>query len=200
MRRAKLVGIGLLALAALAAAGCTGNDVDDGDSADILLQILSLDNPAITEGGGAGACSVTGAPCLDSGDCDPADPTDVCVFADACVITEWSATLANEAKSELSGGSPFNDVFMEGVTIEYAWANGFAMAPLTVPLASTIVAGSTGQAQFFPITGEDLAALRAAFPAQSRSANVTVTFRGRIAGGEVATVSAGSQLFVEACP
>jgi hypothetical protein len=199
MRRAILSSwIGLLGLALLAAAGCTGNDVDDGGGADVLLQVLSLENPAVTEGDQTGLCSVTGAPCLDSTDCDPLDPTDVCEFGEECLISEWSASMQNSAKSELGGTTTFDDVIVQSVTIEYVWTNGFVMAPSTVPLSSTVPAGGAATANFFPISAADLEALVAG-TSGTRSANVLLTFRGETTTGEGVSVTAGSQLFVEAC-
>lgn len=202
MRRPKLWWISLLGLVLLAAPGCTDSNLDDPDTGNVVLQVITLDNPSVQGDTQLGTCTVTGAQCLDNSDCDAFDPLDVCFIDPAaaeCVIEEWNATLGALAKTELANSSPFNDAVMVDVTVTYEWLNGFSMSPYTVPLSGTIPAGGTAQVTFFPMSSEDLAALRAAFPLVARTANVTLRFRAKVEDGTNISVAQGAQLFVEAC-
>ncbi len=202
MRRPNLWWI-LLGIAVLAAPGCSDSDIDEGDSANVLLQILEIDNPPVQGSVQVGSCSVTSAPCLDSADCDPNDPTDICVIGPTtaeCVITEWSATLQNKPKTDLAIETPFNDIVLQDVTISYTWENGFVMDAVTVPLGITIPANTSKVVTFFPLTADDLAALQDSLPTPiPLSATLTMTFRGQLEDGVDLSRTAGTQLLVEAC-
>jgi hypothetical protein len=193
------------ATALVLAGACTSNTLDDADSANVVLQVENLENPVVTGNVQLGVCANSGAQCLDTDDCDPNDPADDCVIDPSgteCQISEWNATLANEPKTALAVDSPFSDIVLQDVTLEYTWHNGFVMSggnSRVIPLSGTIQPNTTQQVGFLPISAEDLTDLRAAFPAQERSANVQMTFRGRVEDGEAVTVTAGGQLFVEAC-
>lgn len=202
MRRSNLCWISLLGFALLVVPACTDSNLDNGDSANVVLQMLDLQDPVVKGQTQIGTCTVSGAQCLDSSQCDALDPTDVCFIdptAATCIITEWSATLANAPKSALATESPFSDIALTDVTVSYEWLNGFVMDPFTVALSGSIEPSATRIVKFFPMSSEDLAALRAAFPLVARSANVTLRFRGKVENGDDVERTAGAQLFVEAC-
>lgn len=200
MRRPNLWWI-LLGIAVLAVPACSDSDIDEGDSANVLLQILEIDNPAVQGTVQVGTCSVTGASCLDNSDCDPLDPTDVCdLVTGECVITEWTATLQNAPKTDLAVETPFNDIVVQDITVSYSWETGFAMTPITFPLGLTIPANTSKAITFFPLSGEDLGALLASLPTPAAvTADLTITFRGELEDGVKISRTAGAQLFVEAC-
>jgi hypothetical protein len=197
--------MGLVLVLPFLAVGCTSNSVDDGDSANVLLEVVDVQNPPITGSVETGSCTVSGNVCLTIADCDPQNfPGDQCQFdpgGEGCQITEWSANLANVPKSESAAlGDPFNDIVVESVEVVYAWDSGFVNGPVTFPVAATIPVNATAAVTFFPMTNADLAALGAFLPpATATTAFVTMTFRGKAIDGESVSVTGADQLFVEAC-
>jgi hypothetical protein len=190
------------ACALVLAVACTGSSLDDGDSANVVMQVQNLNDPPVTGSVQVGSCVLSGLPCVSDDDCADNDDCFIDPTGTECQVVNWNATLLNKPKSELAGESPFNDIVLQDVTLEYDWLNGFQMSggdTRVIPISGTIDPNGTQQVTFLPISAEDLDDLRNAFPAQERSANVTMTFRGRVEDGEKVTVSAGGQLFVEAC-
>ena len=88
--------ISSLAVLLLFAAGCTHDTLDDGDSADVIIEVAVLSNPAVT----AALDTTTGA----------------CTFT----VEDWTVEVANRPKNESVSG-PFNDVEMISVNISYNW-------------------------------------------------------------------------------
>ncbi len=205
--RASKTWISLMLVVFVMTAACTNNSVDDADSANSVLEVVTLDNPAITGQITAGTCSLdTARVCVTDADCSatPDLPAGgVCLIdptGEGCQVEEWSASLGNVPKSELGTTSPFNDIVMQSVTISYAWDVPFANGPVTFPLAGTISPGSTLASTFFPITNADLTALGANLPVPiAVTGFLTLTFRGTMVDGSPVVVTAGEQLFIEAC-
>ncbi len=207
--RASKTWISLMLVVFVMTAACTNNSVDDADSPNSVLEVVTLDNPAITGQITAGTCSLdTSRVCVTGLDCagDPGlgvpaggvcliDPT-----GEGCQVEEWSASLGNVPKTELGTTSPFNDIALQSVTVSYTWDVPFANGPVTFPLAGTIPPGSTISTTFFPITNADLSALGATLPLPiAVTGFLTMTFRGTMVDGSPVVVTAGEQLFVEAC-
>ncbi len=205
--RASKTWISLMLVVFVMTAACTNNSVDDADSPNSVLEVVTLDNPAITGQITAGTCSLhTSRVCVTDADC--AATTDlpaggVCLIdptGEGCQVEEWAVSLGNVPKSELGTTSPFNDIALQSVTVSYTWDVPFANGPVTFPLAGTIAPGSTINSTFFPITNADLTALGATLPVPvAVTGFLTMTFRGAMVDGSPVVVTAGEQLFIEAC-
>jgi len=164
----------ILAAVLLAAAACTGNDLDDGSSADVFLEIATFENPSIT-----------------------AQQTEgLCVFE----VVSWSATIEVVPKNELAT-APFNDVVMEEVLIEYyapddADHTTLLFGPRRVQLGDVVIpTGASNSITFEPISFDDLGT----YGTEGSTLNLVVTFVGRTIEGTTVGVSAGRQLFIENC-
>jgi hypothetical protein len=191
--------VAILALCALP--GCTNNDLDDGDSANAIMEVAQLSAPKVSGNVTTGTCTNSNLTCLSDANCDPNDPQDTCFIDPAgaeCEIVDWTATLRNAPKTPLNA-APYADMIVQSVTVSYNWFNGFVSPPRTFSLGGTIEPGSTLAVQFKPLTAEDLEDLRAFAPSQERSANVTLVFRGVLVDGDPVSATAGQLLLVEAC-
>jgi hypothetical protein len=104
------------------AAGCTNDGLDDGSSADVILEVLSMENQPITANQTTavqGTCSVSGNLCQNNDEC--AD-TETCFRPTVCLfeVQQWTASVAAAPKNSLAL-PPFNDVRMQTVDIRYDW-------------------------------------------------------------------------------
>jgi hypothetical protein len=112
----------------LVAAGCTNDGLDDGSSADVILEIVSLDNTPVTANlttSAQGTCFDAANPpgsgtlCSSTAECPQ---TEACVRPTLCLfeVQQWSASVASAPKNSLAL-PPFNDVRMQTVDIRYDW-------------------------------------------------------------------------------
>jgi len=151
-------------------AGCTGNSLDDAGAANVVLEVLSFDSPAVTgELLGGGGCGFT--------------------------VTEWEVSLSALPINSLVG-TPFNDVVMVSVDMVYVWDDALlSTPPRSVGLGSVVIpVSSTGSITFAPIGFTDLSS---AFSGES--AVITLTFRGHTVEGTAVTLQTSKQLLVESC-
>lgn len=157
---------------ALVTTACTNDNLDDGGSADVVLEIESLDNPPIT----ATLNTTTG----------------LCTFT----IKDWSFGAINLPKNELALESGFNDISLTSVTIAYAWVDPLLSTPTRVVGLGGIVVpvGETATLEFSPMTFDDLSV---AF--QSSSASLTMLFEGRTVEGSTVRRTVLRQLNVSSC-
>jgi len=200
MIRWKSWALSLVVLVVLVAAGsCTNDSLDDGDSADVVLEITQLDNTKVSAAAqqGSGTCSFSGGQCTVNSDCPIAES---CTGTTGCQLTatEWSFTVANLPKNSIGITQPFNDVVMNSVDITYAWVVAPpANSTATVGLGGvTIPVNGTGTFKFFPISSAGLTAAGV----DGNTANLTMVFRGRTVDGTGVTGVSLAQLNVEACP
>ncbi len=207
--RASKTWISLMLVVFVMTAACTNNGLDNADAPNTVLEVVTLDNPPITGQILAGTCSldetricVSDLACLpdpgqgipDGGICE-IDPTE-----EGCQLEEWSVSLGNVPKSDLATTSPYNDIVMQSVTVNYAWDVPFANGPVTFPMAGTIQPEGTLNSTFFPITNADLSLLGDSLtPPIAVTGFLTMTFRGTMVDGSPVVVTTGEQLFVEAC-
>ena len=164
----------LVAAAALAALpACNSTSLDDGDSANVVLETGTITVPPI------------------QGQID--DVTGVCTFT----ITDANAQLFNKPKNELATTSPFNDIRNLSVTIDYLWDSALvAPTPQRVLLLpGTVPANGSFTTQFTPILLGDLTADK-----EGHSANMSMTFRGEtVDGTEVSALGLGRTLSIGSC-
>lgn len=162
----------LVAAIVLIAAGCTGNSLDDADSADVVLEVFNI--PQIPP--------VTTAIDASSGNC---------LFT----ITNLTVTFQNKPKNELGAESPFNDIEMRSVTLSYTWDTPALTTPTRiVPLGGTIAAGGSGTVSFQAIAAGDLTTGNA-----GHSAGVTMFFQGQTVSGNAVSARGGGTLTVNSC-
>lgn len=169
--------IPILAAVLLAAAACTGNAVDDGSSADVVIEVATMENPPVTAQAVEGGCTLE--------------------------VVDWTATIDANPKNSLAGGEsiPFNDVVMDSVTIEYyAFDDNDRATPLFGPRIVglgniAIPAGGSNSVSFAPISFEDLAGV-----GPGSTLNLVLIFRAVTVEGTTIHATAGRQLFIEACP
>lgn len=131
MEKAKriLMTLGVLGVAAFLPA--CNSALDDPDSADVVLQVMSI----------------TGQPIQSQ------DDGTGCTF----LVQDWTALLGNEPKNELATQSPFGDIRLIRIDATYDWGGtGTDVVFGALPLAGTVPAGGTQTVQFVPIMLENL--------------------------------------------
>lgn len=174
MFRRKYLVIATLAALLTVAGACTSDTLDNGGGADVIMEILVLDNPPVTA-------------TLD-------EATQVCTFT----IEDWNVDIANEPKNALAL-APFNDLVLIRVVINYTWLSGpgggLSTPQRIVGLGGvTIPAATSGQVTFSPIAFDDLSLANA-----GRTANLILTFEARTVEGTPVSRTVLRQLNVEAC-
>ena len=200
MMRWKSWALSLVVLVVLVAAGsCTSDSLDDGNSADVVLEIVSLTTRPVTAAAqqGSGSCSFSGGPCTVSSDCPFGE---ACTGATGCVLTavEWTFTVENLPKNSVGVTQPYNDVVMNTVDITYVWQTAGPTTPLrTVGLGGVAIpVNGSGTVKFFPISAADLGA----GGVDGNTADLTLVFRGRTVDGTGVTGVSLAQLNVQTCP
>lgn len=167
----------LLAALLLVVPACTSNSLDDGDSADVVLEVVSLDNPPVAgEIGEGGFCGFT--------------------------VESWTASLANIPKNRVSGEgtSPYNDIVVNSLVIAYEWIDCASCSTVDrfVGLGNVSVpAGGLNAVTFEPIALDDV--LNGLPDIEGSTANLTLTFTAQTVEGTVITERAYRQLHVESC-
>jgi hypothetical protein len=114
-------------------------------------------------------------------------------------ITNVSAALKNLPKNHLAITSPFNDIYMQDVLINYVWDDATTTGTLAVTAAqfgigATVPANGSITAQFPPINGQDLTSDRI-----GHSARLILVFRGTSVAGESVSATSGGSLIVNPC-
>jgi len=180
MRSTKLWILPVLALAVLAFAGCTGNSLDDGGSADVVLEVSVENNPSVTANTQGGSGGGTG----------------VCVYQ----VTEWTVTFNNVPKNMVAvDGSPYNDIVVDGVDIAYTWDNPANALPdrFFGTMNVVVPVGESATVSFYPLAGSALQTLSSA---NGESAAVALTFRAHTVEGTAINQTAYSDLVIDSCP
>ncbi len=159
----------LVAAVVLAAAGCTGDSLDDGDSADVVLEVFSIPQiPPITT-------AVSGAGCT-------------------FIVTSVNVTLRNQATNDVVA-SPFGDIRLETVTLSYDWFTLPATPTRTLSIGGTIPVGGSGSVSFPPILLQDLST---GYAGATASVDMLFRGR-TVAGQDVQASARGSALSVSSC-
>ena len=192
MRGIKSIWMIPVAAVLVLAGACTSDGLDDGSSADVVLEILAFQNPTVT---GAlaqeGTCSGLGNVCMANTDCPM---NEVCLFACVLTVPDWVVEIAAQPKNSLAAPI-FNDIVMIDVTISYNWINGFVMPTRVFGLGSVAIpAGGSSSINFQPLAFNDLSA-----GIIDSTANLTLDFRGRTVEGTSIRTTVLRSLNVEDC-
>jgi hypothetical protein len=178
----------------LLAGACTGNALDNGNSADVILEIISFTTPPVTAAiNTAGFCSATTTiACTVDADCGLLGG--VCLIG-GCTLTvvDWTVALSNVPKNSLAAG-PANDIAMIDVSITYGFPLGNP-APRVFGLGGQVITtGGTGSIAFQPIALQDLNA-----GLESSTGSLLMTFRGQTLEGSAVNLIVARDLSVEVC-
>jgi hypothetical protein len=193
------VVVGLALMVLLASASCTSNNLDDPDSADVIMEITTLDAPSVTaqlQSATSGTCSGSGTLCTSNQDCGL---NEVCVRTDTCIleVEDWTATVQAAPKNPLAT-EPFNDIVMIDVTISYVWVNpAITTPPFVVGLGNVVVPAQGSNSIMFPPISSDAINNNAAI--EGSTASLTMDFRARTVEGTNIRQTAFRQLVVEIC-
>jgi hypothetical protein len=186
---------------------CTGNDLDDADSADVLLLINSMDSPSVRasrQSTTSGTCAATGTFCQDNSDCGALDQ---CIRADVCIleVEDWSVAVTAAPKNSLAE-APYNDIVMVSVDISYDWVNDSLdgiIPPQNIGLGNiAIPTGGQGNVKFPPIPSDPLnitTGTPPTSPFEGATANMTMTFNAVTVEGTQIRQTALRQLLIEIC-
>ena len=169
----RILSVLLAAAAVVVLPACNSTNLDDGDSANVVLEVGTVTIPQI------------------QGQIDQV--TGVCTFT----VTDATAQLLNKPKNELASSSPFNDIRNLSVTIDWTWDSPL-VSPTpqrTLLLPGTVPANGTFTTLFAPILLGDLTADK-----EGHSANMYMTFRGQTVDGyDVAALGLGRTLSIGSC-
>lgn len=162
-----VMALGVLGAVALLPA--CNSALDDPDSADVVLEVVTITaQPVEAQDDGSGECTFT--------------------------VQDWNAQLRNEPKSELATQSPFGDIRLVRIEATYDWgSDGSVEQSRILPVAGTVPAGGNQAVQFTPITFEDLAGR------EGQSANMGMLWVGETFDGNPVTVFASRMLNVNSC-
>ena len=194
MMRATKICLTVLLLA-LVYPACTGNELDDADSADVIMQITSMESPSIRaqrQQTTTGTCSNTGQLCESDSECGIGS----CVRVSVCIleVEDWTATIAATPKNALAA-TPFNDIVM--------WVNDALdgiVPPQNIGLGNVnIETNSQNSVTFPPIPSDPLNTSSGPTPFEGATANMTLTFNAVTVEGTRIRQTALRQLIIEIC-
>jgi len=169
MRKTTKIMAGLLVIAAGGwFAGCNST-IDDPNGPPVVLEVVTLTTTPITTN-------------LDS--------SGTCTFT----LTPATATFKNEPKNSSASTSPFNDINLLSVDIDYYWDDALQNT-LTAGVGGTVPAASSGTGQFLPVSNAYLTDNAR----EGHSASLQLTFRGRTVAGDNVSAVTGGTLQVNSC-
>lgn len=194
MRGIKTILMIPVAAVLLLAGACTNNGLDDGDSADVILEIISFTSPPVTATTNtSGFCNATTTiACTADADCPLAE---VCNIG-GCTLTvvDWTVTLSNVPKNSLAA-APGNDIAMIDVLITYGFPGAGNPAPRTFGLGSQVIqTGGTGSISFQPLALQDLDVTLL-----STTGSLLLEFHGQTLEGSAINLLATRDLTVQEC-
>jgi hypothetical protein len=161
--------IALGVLGTLALFPACNSALDDADSADVVLQVMTITGQAVqSQDDGSGTCTFT--------------------------IQEWTAQLRNEPKNSLATQSPFGDIRMIRIDVAYDWGlDGVVDSTTSIGLSGTVPAAGNQSVTFFPVSLEELTGR------DGQSANMDMLFVGETYDGNPVSVRQGKLLVVNSC-
>jgi len=171
MLKSKKYLMPLLAAVLLVTASCTNDALDNGSGPDVILEVVSLENPPVTA--------------------QQAQQGGLCTL----LVEDWTASVQAAPKNPLAI-PPFNDLVLHTVTVMYEWIDpGLSTPTRVIGLGDTTVpAGGIAAVTFAPIAFDDLTAAQ-----QGHTANLTLVFDASTVEGSGVRATVQRQLFVEVC-
>ncbi len=177
----------------LLAGACTNNALDNGNSADVILEIIGFTTPPVTASINTnGFCSTTTSiGCTVDADCPGLE---VCNIGGCTLrVVDWAVQLANIPKNSLAAG-PSNDIAMIDVLITYNFPAGNPL-PRVIGLGGQVIqTGSTGSVRFLPIAIQDLNSLL-----EGSTGGLVMDFHGQTLEGTAVNLLVARDLAVEEC-
>ena len=161
----------ILAAAVALTGGCADGDIDDADSAPVELQVDVTQSPPIRGQLVGTECQVT--------------------------ITEWTVTYRNQPKNSAATTSPFNDIYVDSVTVSYEWPASPGIVPpppRTIPTPGTVAPNGIKAIPFVPILLDDLTT-----EMFGTTAILSLDVNARTAAGNDVDIQAGEALVIEDC-
>lgn len=180
----------MLGLALLPA--CIGNSLDDGDGADVVLEVVALQTTAVTGDVQTGTCAAGGTPCLSSFDCAQNDTCDIDLSDQECRVTDWSMQLRSVPLNASATTSPYNDILVSSIQVDYSDATFAVLWTRVIPVTCTVAPSATQSCRFTPINFADLTL-------DNTTLNMLAIVRGRTVSGEAVSANFGAQLNIEDC-
>jgi hypothetical protein len=113
----------------------------------------------------------------------------------AYTVTNATATFKNKPKNTLATTSPFNDIVLQSVSINYIWDDGAGVTAQTFGLGGTVPANGSSTGQFSVVNANDVTS-----PDRGgHTASLQLTFHGTTVSGEAVSVTTGGTLTVNTC-
>jgi hypothetical protein len=168
-RKLLVIGTAVLLLATL---GCSSSGLDDGTSANVVLEVDQVQLSIVTS------------------TYDPLN--NVCIFQ----ITESQATLSNLPKSAAAITSPFNDILITRMTLSYDWDDDFPSENYVTSPRVVIPANGSNDVTFL---AADPSLFEPGAARDGHSAEVTILFEGEVTDGSKVQALGGGALFVNSC-
>ncbi|HEX6851611.1 MAG TPA: hypothetical protein VF139_09405 [Candidatus Polarisedimenticolaceae bacterium] len=169
----RILSVLLAAAALLQLPACNSTQLDDGDSADVVLETGTITIPPI------------------QGQIDQL--TGVCTFT----VTDATAQLFNKPKNEFAVTSPFNDIRNLYLQVAYTWDDAL-VAPTpdrVILLPGTVPANGSFTTQFSAILLGDLTPDK-----EGHTANLYMRFHGEtVDGTPVSALGLGRTLSIGSC-
>jgi hypothetical protein len=118
-------------------------------------------------------------------------------------ITAANGTFKNKPKNQFANTSPFNDIILQNVVINYVWDDGVANVPVTAGLGGSVPADGTATAQFAVVSNAALSTDGPNDPAGTgragHTASLGMTFNGITVSGDHVSTTTGGTLQVNSC-
>lgn len=115
-----------------------------------------------------------------------------------CILTITNATVSfkNKPKNSLAGTSPFNDIILQDLLVNYVWDDGNGVASSQFGIGGTVPANGSSSALFPLIKGQDLIL---PVSREGHTASLSLLFRGTTVAGESVSATTGGTLVVNPC-
>jgi hypothetical protein len=158
-----------LVLAASLIVGCNAHTDREPD---VVLEVTTITIPPVATTLAAGVCTFT--------------------------VTTSSGTFADQPKNALAIASPFMDIILQQVTVDYFWDDGAVLANQVFGIGGTVPANGTNTAQF--LTASDAVLASGVSSRAGHSANLRMVFSGHTVNGEsIYSQPVGGGLLVNTC-
>jgi len=148
--------------------GCN-SALDDASGPNVVMEVENVQIPPITASVSTAGCTFT--------------------------ITAGTATFKNKPKNAQAITSPFNDIVLRGLDINYVWDDGQGVTVSHSGIAGSVPANGSATGQFYAVALADLTTP----PRDGHSANLLLTFHGITVSGDDVSTTTGGTLVVSSC-